>query len=139
VTYWKTPEFKSLQQAWYQRLADAGFSDIEELVGEDLEMRQMCPSTHYCFRRTDEDDRYLTSDYYTLLAAKIDETQFRSEVHKIILTSYVSGKKASEICEELKQRGTPRHRHAIRFIVRRYEAKWQIREWSPTQLGKKVG
>lgn len=135
MTFWKTPSFKALQQAWYQRLRDEGFEDIEEFIGEELELKDkdLRRAGHRDYMRAEYD-----AEYFHVISQKVHETEFRNDVERLIMLSHSEGKKAVTICEELKQRGTPRHRHAIRFIVRRYEAKWELKTWSPTQLGKKV-
>ncbi len=136
MTFWKTQDFKSLQQAWYERLEAEGFQDAEELVGGDMVLRQ-CAAHPY--RDQDELTREIKESYYRIISQKVQETKFRSDVDRLILTGYCEGKKAKDICEELKDRGTPRFRHAIRFIVRRYEVLWGLRVYTPQQLGKKVG
>lgn len=135
MTYWKTKDFKKLQQAWYARLESEGFLDAEEVVGDDLVLRQ---NAAHVYRDQSEISREIKESYYRLISQKVQETDFRSDVDRIILTSYCEGKKANVICEELKSRGTPRFRHAIRFTVRKYEVLWGLRTYTPRQLGKKV-
>lgn len=134
MTFWKSSTFKALQQAWYQRLRDEGFDDAEEMVGEDLELKDERRFGHRDERRAERN-----ADYFNAISKKMHETVFRNDVEQLILTRHCEGEKAVTICQELQSRGTPRHRHAIRFIVRRYEAMWSLREWTPSQLGKKVG
>ncbi len=136
MTFWKTQHFKSLQLAWYKRLEAEGFRDAEEMIGDDLVLRQ---NAAHPYRDQDELTREIKENYYRLISQKVQETEFRNEIDRLILMGHCEGKKATEICEELKDRGTPRFRHAIRFTVRRYEVLWGLRVYTPQQLGKKVG
>lgn len=176
MTYWKTREFKNLQQAWYQRLEAEGFQDAEELVGNEMRIKERSTSAmrdraietpancmRFHTRRNSQcvDECDATSEgplqsarlkrralqkifcdakeaYYTAIGQKLAETIFRNSVDRFILTRHAEGKKAFEIVEELKARGTPRFRHSVRFIVRRYEMLWGLRKYDPRQLGKKV-
>lgn len=158
MTYWKSSGFRELQQAWYQRLAETGFEDAERLVGDELELRQSSTAPYRSMtclkRRVRRDDmgevvrvtrreinitaRYAKEQYFHVVSALVQDTTFRNEVDRLVVVRYAEGRKACEICEELKQRGTPRFRHAIRFIVRRYETLWGLKKWTPRQLGKKT-
>ena len=138
MTYWQTTAFKDLQEAWYERLAADGFRDVERLVGSEMLLDSE--------RRLPEDTREITEHYYQIIASKIHEAEFRNDIDRLVLTSYCEGKKIQTICEELRTLCKPpcfrlprRSRHTIRFIVRRYEALWGLREWTPQQLGRKVG
>lgn len=135
MTFWKTEHFKKLQQAWYQRLERDGFQDAEEIVGDELVLRQRAA---HPYRNDDDLMREVKEDYYRILSQKVQGVVFRSEVDRLILTRYCEGKKIKLICEELRAKGTPRFRHAIRFTVRKYEALWGLRHYTPRQLGKKV-
>ena len=130
MTYWKTPTFKSLQQAWYARLEANGFLDAEEL-SDDGELRLRMP------RGNKIEDREIRENYYRLISQKVQETVFTNEIDLLILTRHSEGTDAKDICEELKKLGTPRHRHTVRFTVRRYETRWGIRSYTPEKLGKK--
>ena len=159
MTYWKSSEFKELQQAWYQKLAEHGFDDVETMVGDELLLRQHAAEAYRSLRlikrkiyRSDEGDivriartelnwtaRHAKEDYFRIISSMAQTSEFKNEVDRIVIVRFAEGKKACEICEELKQRGTPRYRHAIRFIVRRYEMQWGLKKYTPRQLGKKAG
>ncbi len=133
MTYWQTPAFKALQQAWYERLEAEGFEDAER-------DRDLINTTVRDYRFCD-----FKTAYYQIMTQKLGEAIFRNDIERMVLTSYCEGKKVQTICEELRTLCKPpcfRHprksRHTIRFIVRRYEAAWGLREWTPRQLGRKV-
>lgn len=135
MTFWKTDHFKALQRAWYQRLAEDGFRDAEELEDGDLVLKRHAPPLYRC---EEEMRRELRESYYLTMTQKLREAEFRTDVDRIILTGYCEGKKAVTICEELRRLGMPRFRHSIRFTVRRYEVLWGLRQYTPRQLGRKA-
>ncbi len=136
MTFWKTPEFQELQQAWYQRLADSGFQDAEILVRGELLLRQ---SAEHPYRDADELIRESKDDYYYLVSQKVQETQFPNDVDRIILTRHAEGLKQVQICRELEMLGMRRYKKTIRFRIRIYEMQWGLRTYTPRQLNRRVG
>jgi hypothetical protein len=82
----------------------------------------------------------MKEEYYRLISQYVssETTVFRSEVDQYILTRHAEGAKHSAIVSELEARGISKHRHSIRFIIRRYEMAWGIKKYSDKQLNKKV-
>ncbi len=134
MTFWKKPDFKALQEAWYQRLTESGFQDAEELVAGELVLKQTSANG----RSRDELTRTDKEDYYTAISQKVQETVFTSDVDRIILVRYSEGRKIKHICEELATLGQRRCRETIRFKVRIYEMAWGLRQYTPRQLHRKV-
>lgn len=133
MTFWKTASFKALQIAWYQRLEEGGFRDEEKLIGEEMQLRQS--STHV-FKNKLELDRAIKEYYYSLLAQRVREADFRNEIDQLILALHAEGAKIKVICEELEKRGKPRCRNTVSSIIKIYEMKWGIKEYTPNQLNR---
>ncbi len=132
----KKDEFKKLQKHWYEKLAQHGFKDIEKFKGDDLVLLQ---SAYHCYQGTDVHSRVAKEEYYRAMAkAAMDEsTIYRNAVDRLILLRHVEGIKIKVIVAELTQMGMPRHRHSVRFIIRKYEMAWGFRYYNKTQLNIK--
>lgn len=126
-------EFLRLQRHWYDVLEFLGFQDIEEFKRNELVLKQ---TAAYPFRNTDAFSNNIKEEYFRILAQKIyDEgTVFVNEIDKYILCRHAEGARIKAIVDELTTRGTPRNRHSVRFIIRRYEVRWAIRTYTPSQL-----
>lgn len=135
MTFWKRPEFKALQKQWYQRIEEEGFEDAEELIGDDLVLKQTASSA---YGSLDEITRESKEAYYTFVAQKVQETEFKSPVDRTILAGVASGRKIRDIVEDLHNQGTPRCRFTVRIKIRTYEMKWGLRQYTPKQLNRKV-
>lgn len=130
-------ELLKLQKHWYELLASSGYDDIEHFVKDRLELKK---SVMYPFKHTDFERMLIQEEYFRLLGIKVndEDTYFKSEVDRYILTRHAEGIKSNVIAFELQERGTPKHRHSIRFIIRRYEFQWGIKSYNLRQLNKKV-
>lgn len=132
-------EFKKLQQHWYQVLADHGFEDIEQIKNGRLTLTPIADrfyeKTRDAFWREDRES------YFRVLGQLVhdQDTFFRSDTDRLIMTRYAEGSTVKAITEELALFGVSRHRHSIRFVIRRYEVKWQIRNYNHKQLNVKIG
>lgn len=128
-------EFRSLQQQWYQKLADSGFKDIERIRNDDL----FVESPAFCLRHSkgrDEFDREMDAEYYRRLghAVNDDNVVFRTEIDRYIMVRYSEGAKIVKITKELFAQGISRDRKALRAVIRKYEMAWGIVEYSRSQL-----
>lgn len=135
MTFWDTKAFKTLQQAWYQRLKAEGFQDAEEVVGGELVLKQ---TAAHCYRGADQLTRLTKEAYYIFVAQKVEHTVFDSDVDQLILRMHSEGRKKKQICDELASMGKRRCRNTVTFRIRVYEMKWGLREYSPKQLNRKV-
>lgn len=129
-------EFKRLQQYWYNKLAETGFKDIERMTGDEL---ILIKSSSQCYGCVDEHTRMAKEEYYVAMAkiALDDHTVYRNHIDRYILQRHVEGARIKVIVEELEAMGSPRHRHSIRFIIRRYEMAWGFRHYTNPQLNIK--
>jgi len=84
------------------------------------------------------EDRKNQAIYYSLLHSKVNSEKFENQIHEIIMAKAAEGAKICKIIEALEAKGKYIHRETVRFIIRRYEHKWGIREWTPKQLHLKT-
>lgn len=134
MKFWSTQPFRELQKEWYERLRAEGFNDAEEMVGEEMVLRQN--AQHVYRRATDEILRETKEAYFRFMAAKVHETVFQSEIDRFIMASHAQGKMIEAICEELEQMGERRARNTVRFKIRGYEMQWGLRHYTKKQLNK---
>lgn len=131
MTYWTTQHFKAMQKAWYQRLKDSGFEDVERLVGHEMELRQCAEHVFGDNSATDVEEKI---DYQSFLTDMIRQTKFKREVDRLILVFHARGMAASQISRELERLGQRRNRDTVRYRIRIFEMKWGIRKYTPKQL-----
>ena len=135
MAFWKTHSFKALQAEWYARLKACGFQDAEELVGEEMQLKQ---TAEHVYRGLEELQITNKEAYYAFVSQKVQETVFQSDVDRLILVRHAEGRKIRHICEELVDMGKGRCRETIRFKIRIYQMKWGIRKWTPRQMNQRV-
>ena len=136
MTSWTSRAFRELQRQWYQRLAAEGFQDIERLVNGEPELKQ----TALC--AADSEDR---ETYYRLLRQHVSKAKFESEIEATIMDFHAEGATIKEICQSLQSLSprrpprfrapTRRNRNTVRYIIRRWEAEWGLRDWDQKALG----
>lgn len=126
-------EFKRLQQQWYQKLVEHGFRDIEKSIGEEL---VLIHDAAYCYREVDAFERQMKEEYFRCMGQIVndEDTEYRNDIDRYILIRHAEGAKVKSITKELEAKGTPRHRHSVRFIIRSYEMSWGIRKYTDKQL-----
>lgn len=133
MTFWNKSSFKALQRAWYQRLKDEGFQDAEKLINGRLVLAQ---SASHPYKGHNEVTIQEKETYFMELCQCVYNHEFDDEVDRLVLTWYSQGRKIKEICEDLDQRGELRARNTVRFIIRRYEIAWGLRNYRPNQLNQ---
>ncbi len=134
MTYWRTKHFKALQIEWYEKLKDTGFDDAEELIGEEMLLRQIAA---HPYRGMDDLGITTKKAYYRFMSQMVEDTKFESSVDYLILKLFAEGTKIHSIVEALTQIGSKRGRDTVRFTIRKYEMKWGLRMYSPKQLHRK--
>ncbi len=135
MTYWKSPVFKALQQAWYAKLADKGFEDAEEMVGADMMLKQIAA---HSYRDMDELGITTKAAYYRALGEMVQVSVFQSDVDRMILTMFAEGSKIKQIIDALAGKGSRRCRKTVMVTIRRYEMIWGLRQYTPQQLNKRL-
>lgn len=123
--------FKTLQQEWYQRLRDEGFKDAEKLVGSELRLSQ---STLHPYRHSNYISAQAKLEYYLMMSRCLDLEEFDKKRDHLVMSMRSIGYRIVEIRKVLKLYGYKAHRQTIRFIIRRFEKKWKIRDWQNHQL-----
>jgi hypothetical protein len=129
-------EFKKLQRKWYRCLILEGFRDTEANE-KDTEVTK--PSLIRLYRDMEPVERIAKEDYFLLLSHAVnnEDTLFKNDADRYIMTRYSEGARIIEISEELTNLGMRRERKTIRFIIRRYEMAWHIRSYNHKQLNRK--
>ncbi len=135
MTFWLTKSFRALQRHWYQRLAESGFEDAEELIADEMELRRM--------RRNrppeDHQDRCAArEEYYRMLQCFAAVEEFDSPRDRLIMSMAAEGARQKEIEARLNTLGIRRPprflskerrcRESIRLTIRRYERRWGLRQ-----------
>lgn len=130
-------KFKSLQKYWYDILKVSGFEDIEKLVGGELVLKQ--GADHHLWN-VNQLDKEMREEYFTIITHKVndEETVFRNEVDRIVMQGHAMGAMIRDIIHTLNTHGETRSRASVRYIIRRYEMAWNIRQYTPRQLNKKI-
>ena len=138
--FWKSPEFKELKSEWDQKLAQDGFEDQEKEVNGELALKIPTSCIGRCGgilrHHRNEIKRNAKITYYELLSKWMHiETDFEDESDRLIMEWTAEGREIKEISIELKRLGMRKsYRNTIRFVRRRYEDKWGIREWKPEEM-----
>lgn len=135
MAFWKSPNFKALRDIWYERLKDEGFQDAEKDTGGRMELKQRASAPYRHIKAPI--DQATKEQYYIVVAQCVHETEFRNEVDRCILTLHASGWKVCKIIDHLEEMGITRNRNTIRYLIRRFEAKWGIRSYNRKQLNLK--
>lgn len=119
-------EFEELRKAWYKRLADTGFKDIETFDGQNVPIVKR--QDHF-FMHTNNDVITSKREYYTLITHNVNDlnTRFKNEVDKYVLSRHAEGARISVIVNELKMQGNSRTRKSVSMIIQRYERRWKIK------------
>lgn len=137
MKFWTKKAFKELQEVWYQHLAESGFKDIEVMVsGADPMIKQLHAHGWYYRRRDHQLNDY--RDYYQVINNMVQGTVFTNDIDRLIMTRHAEGAKQIAIVRELASIGIKRHKHTIKFKIRKYEMAWGIRTYTPRQLNRKV-
>jgi DNA-binding NarL/FixJ family response regulator len=120
----RSKELRELQKQWYQKLEDDGFVDVEKRRRSSNVYTSDVKNGHH------EVTREAKQRYYELLAhAYNTEQAFVSEDHRLIMKLASQGYSPGEIALAV-----PRDRKTIRIIIRRYENKWGVRQWTRKQM-----
>lgn len=159
-------EFRKLQKIWYEKLAEAGFKDVEEMRGNTFFLKQSTkhPFRHVNMKRTvtanqvqfkngdrskyDEQDLSLfvtdriqleaKEEYYRVMShlAYDIDTPYDNKAHEYILKKWSDGETIAKISEGLTTLGEDRERKAIRFTIRRYEMRWGLKSYRRKEIGR---
>ena len=132
----KINTFKQLQAKWYKKLAKTGFIDIEK--GDRLKQHASHPYRNAY--RSDEGGELLRDSkqkYFELLSYHIQIEKFDCSADEIIMKRISEGAKIKTISAELRKLGHKNERKTIRYVIRKYEHRWNIKNWKPEQLTRR--
>jgi uncharacterized protein (UPF0297 family) len=132
--YWdrKFKENEKLIKEWYAKLKADGFNDIEKIFNGEYCIKQV--SSHPLRRAKNATKREARRKYYQTLSEHVQTEPWTNSIDEIVMTMYSEGKYMRDISEELKSLGYKHHVQTVRYIVRGYETKWNIKKWQPNQL-----
>jgi predicted metal-dependent hydrolase len=115
--------------SWEASLEDEGLSEL------DL-------SKSSSFKLFDSDVMPLSEglklDYYLKIFSMFHMEQFENEKNRKVIELWSQGKNKSEITRTLDTLGLHLNRETIRYVIRRFEHKWGIRNWTLKQLHLKA-
>lgn len=127
MKYHQTEDFKQLQKEWYDKLKQIGFRDIEVTVGTEQKLMQYSTG----LRLVDNDKLA----YYQALTYFVFTEQFDNDTDRLVLTRRADGVKIKDISAEMRHMGLKHfHRESIRYIIRRYEVRWGLKTYKPSQM-----
>lgn len=93
--------FKDLQRAWYDRLEQSGFHDIEDVKQESRPLKEW--DTNF-FRNRFNLVRYETSKkYYEQCIRILNEHEFKNAIHQKIWRLHCEGLSEREITKEISE------------------------------------
>jgi hypothetical protein len=134
MSFWEKPEFKKEQDYWYKKAAEDGFNDIETIHEE---LKQNSPNA---YRQAQPIIRENKLEYFLLLDQFVndDNTNFDNGMDLFVMQRFAEGLTNKAICQLLDSFGHSRHRKTVMFIRRKYENRWKIIKWKPSQLRSQV-
>lgn len=127
MKFWATKSFKELQQSWYDKLRAEGFVDAEELIGNEMVLRQSDDR----YTSPDELSRFSKRQYFSFLSEMVGISAFDNEIDAVIMAMRADGTPIKLISET-----TGRHRFTVRTRIRTYEMRWGLRYYTKKQLNK---
>lgn len=129
--FWRTRTFRTLSKDWDQILEKSGFNDVEKDLTNARVLKKRASS---CYERAVEVERETKLEYYCFLGYLANNTIFPSELEKLVMIRHSEGAKIQEITREIENTGISRDRKTVRRIIRRWQMKWGVREWSLKEL-----
>lgn len=111
-----TPKYKQLQEAWYSKLKESGFKDIEYADGS---LKSYVPTS---FTARDPLMQSVTEEYYRMCYHFLNEYKFESELEKVIWEYHSNGLSARNIYKILTAEGMP---------------KWKS-QWKKSSIHKRI-
>jgi hypothetical protein len=128
--FWRTKKFKTLTVVWNKKLEASGFHDAEIELKGDRALKQRATNS---YRQASELERESRLEYYCFLGYLAHNTMFVDEIEKFIMIRHSEGAEDKEIVEELKNMGVSRHRQTVSYVIKRWQVKWGVKNWSLRQ------
>ncbi len=128
--FWRTKKFKTLIVVWNKKLEISGFKDAEIEVKGDRALKQRATNA---YRQASELERESRLEYYSFLGYLAHNTKFEDLTEQLIMIRHSEGYEDKEIVEELKSMGCSKHRQTVSYIIKRWQMKWGVKNWSLKQ------
>jgi hypothetical protein len=124
-------EFLLLQEEWYLKLKNSGFVDAEKRQNNGRWILKQ-EDNRFCRKGRNDDEIKIRAkiEYYTQLGqyANDPNTWFRNDIDRFIMQLLAEGAIISEIKQEVFfQFEIDRHLNTIRYITRKYERLWGLK------------
>lgn len=129
MEFWRTKRFKELSKEWNQKLIESGFVEIE-FENKNGSRSLIRTRANRRFQRSDPISREAILNYFLAVSHRVNSESFPSEVDSMVMIRHSEGATIKEIVDELALNGIRKDRKIIRFIIRRYQMKWGIKDWS---------
>lgn len=129
MEFWKTKQFQALSKIWELKLKDSGFIDAESRYG-NIKTREAVST----YGKATPLERETRQEYFRILGKLTNETKFKNELERLVMTLHSEGHTIKDIVERLH---IARDRKTIRYIIRRWQMKWGIRTWTLGQMNLK--
>ncbi len=123
---------KALLTEWDQKLKDSGFVDCEKEKEKKLNTAS--------FKKEHEISREIRLEYYLEVGSHLnsllptDQFSLFNYCNELIMHLHSEGLLISEIVRRLEFLGLPKERKTVRYIIRRHQKEWGIRNWNLKQL-----
>lgn len=134
LKYYETKEFRELERLWEEKLRQSGFIDVEKTLGSDRDLQQRASNA---YRNASDVTKETRLAYYSMISERYARARFCDPLHRFVMQRVADGRKLTEIHAELIEMQTEINYETIRFIVRRYEYKWKIRNYTARQMNLK--
>lgn len=138
VKYWQKSSFERLRDYWYEKLKEIGFIDAEKTIGECQLLVQNSPNV---YRQAPQVVVEAKKQYFDLLlkgllkkqqlGKKLRERR-QDKIERYIIERRSDGAKIVDIATEINW-----HRQTVRYVIRKYEAKWRIKNWNQEEIAPK--
>lgn len=129
--FWRTKSFRHLSKIWNNKLKQSDFLDAEIELGSERALKQRATN---CYNQASELERETRFEYYSFLGYLAQNTDFISNLDRIIMIMHADGATIKEIVKELDKLNMPRERKTVGRIIRRWQMSWGIRSWSLKQM-----
>lgn len=133
---------RKLYEKWNKKL---GFQDLEKLLvkkdktGKPVNAQLILKkdAVDDAFRDLPTAEVTRKFDYYHSMSTYAQQEKFDDEADRIVMQMRGEGTPIKDICAALKKQGHKHHRQTVRFIIRKFEYRWGLKQWKPNQLTSK--
>lgn len=133
--FYQTSHFKALEKEWEARLQASGFEDAEKIIDGE---RVLIQNAANAFRQADSLTVEQKTAYFDQMSQAVHNEEFTNEIDSLVMHRTAEAVKIKDIVSEIKSLGYTIHRQTVRFIIRRYENKWKIKQWTHKQMYLRV-